>query len=342
MKKSIFMMLVCAFLLGTLTSTAQFNISVPGPKPKEKEKEKVKVKEDNSSDTKKTTTTTTTTTSATPTKTVSFSELETKKMEWTSTFERLEKGWDKISYQDYDAKKAEYNKFYTDFSAAYKKERGQDHSDTYTQKLITKIDGFYTETIPAEKMASIKDKAKRSFDDKDWTVYPSDRITDIETAEKMIATAKTFLTKTDPALEEYEKSLVAQKEKIKAYVAGGGLEKRDAEIEKKLVEERRLHAAAMTDASVNSTVSAKIDKEKYGTPQRVVITSNTWEVEKNEYGIAKLKFVKVDIATKKSDGKCYYLKGSVAQTHEGGGQYGPKYLNIFYTEGEMNCANINK
>ncbi|HOY31453.1 MAG TPA: hypothetical protein PKW80_06210 [Bacteroidales bacterium] len=279
---------------------------------------------------------------STPAVKVDFRELETQKMEWTSTFERLQKQIDILAYDEYAAKKTEYEKFYADFSAGYKKENGKDHSDTYTTKLIGQIDAFYTETVSPEKMASIKEKAKRSFDDKDWTVYPTDRIKDIEVAEKMVTSAKKFLTKPDPALEEYEKSLKDQKDKIKAYVDGGGLEKRDAEIEKKLVEERRLHAAGMTDASVNSTVTSKIDKAKYGEPIRVVITSNTWEVENNEYGIAKLKFVKVDIATKKADGKCYYVKGSVAQKHEGGGQYGPKYLNIYYTEGEMNCGNVNK
>lgn len=44
--------------------------------------------------------------------------------------------------------------------------------------------------------------------------------------------------------------------------------------------------------------------------------------KKNDYDLPKLKFIKVDIATKKDDGKCYYVKGSVAQKHGGGGIYG--------------------
>ncbi|HQI69252.1 MAG TPA: hypothetical protein PLT47_00775 [Bacteroidales bacterium] len=350
MKKHIMILAACFLFCGVLSSYAQFDKLKPGnvpnvgkPKPKSTKPEEDKKTNTETNNKEQTTTNGKEQTGTTkPATTVDFKELEVQKMEWNSTFESLQRQTDKLTYEVYTAKKAEYQKFYTDFSAAYKKENGKEHSDTYTTKLIGQIDAFYTETVSPEKMAGIKEKAKRSFDDKDWTVYPTDRINDIEVAEKMVASAKIYLTKTDPALEEYEKSLKEQKEKIKAYVDGGGLEKRDAEIEKKLIEERRLGVASMTDASVNATVTSKIDKAKYGEPIKVVITSNTWEIEKNDYGVANLKFVRVNIATKKSDGKCYYLKGSVAQKHEGGGNYGPKYLNIFYTEGEMNCNNVNK
>ncbi|HPB26318.1 MAG TPA: hypothetical protein PLB59_12600 [Bacteroidales bacterium] len=351
MKKHIIILAACFLFCGVLSSYAQFDKFKPGtvktlekPKPKTtktEESDKTKT-EQNSKEQTTTTNNKEQTTTTKPAATVDFKELEIKKMEWNSLFESLQRQVDKLTFEEYKAKKDEYLKFYSDFSAAYKKENGKEHSDTYTTKLIGQIDAFYTETVSPEKMASIKEKAKRSFDDKDWTVYPSDRINDIEVAEKMVASAKIYLTRTDPALEEFEKSLIEQKEKIKAYVAGGGLEKRDAEIEKKLIDERHLGVAGMTDASVNATVTSKIDKAKYGEPIRVVITSNTWEIEKNQYGVANLKFVRIDIATKKSDGSCYFLKGSVAQKHEGGGQYGPKYLNIFYTEGQINCNNVNK
>jgi len=331
MKKVIYALMVCVFILSTISAGAQIGDIKKGA---------AKLKEKAAGNEKATETEKKTTSGATTT--VDFKELETQKMEWTSTFERLEKGWDKINYEQYNAKKAEYNKFYADFSAAYKKDQGKDHNDDYTKKLIAKVDGYYTETVPAEKMTALKEKVKRSFDEKDWTVYPSDRVKDIENAQDQIEGMKIFLIKNDPALTEYEKTLQEQKEKINLYVANGGLEKRDAEIEKKLVEERRLHAAAMTDASVNAVVVSKIDKEKYGTVLRVVITSGTWEIENNELGKPKLKFVRVDIATKKADGKCYYVKGSVAQKHMGGGVYGDKYLNIYYTEGEMNCNNVNE
>lgn len=273
---------------------------------------------------------------------VDFKELESKKMEWTSTFERLEKQWDKITYEEYTTLKKEYENFYTEFSSEYQKANKKEHQDSYTQKLIQKNDASYTEKATDEQMTGLKNKVKRSFDDKDWTVYPSDRVADIETAERMIDDIKVYLKGQDAELLEFEKSLKAQKDKIIEYVASGGLEKRDAEIEKRLVETRTLHAVGMSDASVNSTVSSKIDKTKYGTPIKTVITSKNWEIERNDYGQINLKFVKVDIATKKADGKCYYIKGSVARKYEGGGQYGNQYLNIYYTEGQMNCNNVNK
>jgi len=273
---------------------------------------------------------------------VDFSELESQKMEWTSTFERLKKQWDVLSYDEYSQKKAEYKEFYAKYSKGYTLKNKKPHSDSYTEKLIAAIDELYSPTVSDEVMAGLKKKVKRSFDEEDWTVYPADRIKDIDNTLKEVENTKAFLTAEDPALNEFEKSLIEQKAKIQAYVDGGGLEKRAAEVEKRLVEKRRLHDAGMTDQSVVDIVNNKIDKAKYGTPQRVVITSRTWEIEENEFGNPKLKFVKVDIATKKADGKCYYVKGSVAQKHQGGGVYGDKYLNIYYTEGEMNCNNINE
>lgn len=271
---------------------------------------------------------------------IDFSDLESEKMEWTSFFERLEKKWDQISFKEYESKKAEYTAFYQTFSKAYEADRKKEHSDSYTQKLISTVDDYYGDKVSDEQMATIKNTAKRSFDNEDWTVYPSDRIKDIETAQKQVNEARAYLKQPDPKLEEYNQTLGEQKEKITKYVNEGGLEKRAAEVEKRMVEKRRLHDAGMTDASVNSTVNSKIDKAKYGEPLKVVITSKNWEVERNQFGQPKLKFVKVDIATKKSDGKCYYVRGSVAQQHEGGGVYGNKYLNIYYTEGEMNCSNV--
>ena len=275
-----------------------------------------------------------------PSNDVDFSELEKQKMEWTSTFERLEKKWDQLSFKAYEAKKSEYKEFYKKFSAAYKEDRKKEHSDSYTQNLINTVDGYYSDQVPASKMSQIKETAKESFDKENWSVYPSDRIRDIETAQKQVNEARGYLKQPDPELEKYEQKLAEQKGKITKYVNDGGLEKRRAEIDKRLAEKRRLHDAGMTDASVNSTVKTNINREKYGDPLKVLITSENWQVERDKYGQPKLKFVKVDIATKKSNGKCYYVRGSVAQQHEGGGVYGNKYLNIYYTEGEMKCSNV--
>lgn len=329
MKTTITSILFAGFLFGTFSTQAQIgNIKKGVGKVKEttkKEAPKPEVKEAESSKTA-------------PGE--DFSELEEQKMEWTSTFERLQKKWDQLSYQEYEDKKKEYAVFYEKFSNGYRTANKKEHSDSYTQKLIAEVDGFYFDKVPAEQMEAMKSRVSKSFDETNWSVYPSDRISDIEVAERQVNSARAFLKQPDPELEAFQASLTDQKKKITTYVAEGGLEKRDAEIEKRMVEKRTLHAAGMTDASVNATVNAKIDKNKYGNPVKVVITSTNWEYEHNQYGQPKLKFVKVDIATKKADGKCYYVKGSVAQQHEGGGVYGDKYLNIYYTEGEMNCNNV--
>ncbi|MFW6302932.1 MAG: hypothetical protein ACOC01_05340 [Bacteroidales bacterium] len=317
------------FLGFSLNADAQWN------KLKDKTKnakEKVKDKKSDSNDSN----------SDSNSSTVDFSKLESQKMEWTSTFERLEKKWDVLNYKAYKEKKADYAEFYKKFSRAYALNNKKDHSDTYTQKLISSVDSYYSPTVSDTDMTALKKKTERCFDKENWSVYPTDRMEDIDIALEEINGLKAYLTSVDPDLNEFEKSLTEQKAEIKSYVDGGGLEKRAAEVEKRLVEKRRLHDAGMTDESVVKVVESKIDTEKYGTPLRVVITSDRWLMEYNDYNMPKLKFVKVDIATKKADGKCYYVKGSVARTHEGGGQYGDKYLNIYYTEGEMNCDNVDE
>ncbi|MFO7880055.1 MAG: hypothetical protein ACQES0_11315 [Bacteroidota bacterium] len=328
--KNLMTILFCALFLGfSLTADAQWN------KLKNKAKnatEEVKDKKSDSNDSN----------SDSNSSTVDFSELESQKMEWTSTFERLKKKWDVVSHKEYAQKKADYEEFYKKFSRAYTLRNKKEHSDSYTQELISTVDTYYTPTVSEEDMAALKKKTERCFDKENWSVYPTDRMGDIDDALEEINGLKAYLTAVDPDLNEFEKKLTEQKAEIKAYVDGGGLEERAAEIEKRYIEERRLDEAGMTDASIVNVVKSKIDTDKYGTPSRVVITSDRWLMEYNDYNMPKLKFVKVDIATKKANGKCYYVKGSVARTHEGGGQYGEKYLNIYYTVGEMNCDNVNK
>lgn len=339
MKKSINLLLIIGLMVSSFTVNAQIGNLKKGIN---KVKDKTSTEETPAKSTKETPATSTkaTITKAASTPTESFSDLESAKMEWTSAFERLQKKWDQLPYTEYEAKKKEYSEFYGKFSKAYLANRKKEHNDGYTQKLITEVDGYYNDKVSATQMEAIKNTANKSFDENNWSVYPTDRVNDIETAQKQVNTARVYLKQPDPELEAYEKTLTEQKEKIIKYVSEGGLQKRDAEIEKKLVEKRTLHQAGMTDASVEATAKSKIDKTKYGSPLKVVITNNSWEIERNQYGQPKLKFVRVDIATKKSDGKCYYVKGSVAQKYEGGGIYGPKYLNIYYTEGEMNCNNV--
>lgn len=331
MKKTITTLLITGLTISSLSVNAQIGGIKKGLN---KVKDKTTTKETPAATTK------TSETKSAAASTESFSDLESQKMEWTSTFERLQKKWDQLPYEEYEAKKKEYNEFYSKFSSAYKADRKKDHNDDYTQKLITEVDGYYSDKVPATTMDAIKNTAKKSFDEESWSVYPTDRVNDIETAQKQVNEARTYLKQPDPELEAYEKTLADQKAKIIKYVNEGGLEKRAAEVEKRMVEKRTLHQAGMTDASVEATVKSKIDKNKYGSPIKVVITSKTWQIERNQYGQPKLKFVQVDIATKKADGKCYYVKGSVAQQHQGGGVYGEKYLNIYYTEGEMNCNNV--
>jgi hypothetical protein len=334
--KKITPLFLCVLFLGvSVNSYGQFNKLKDKAKDKGKDKqEKIKSGDTNSQSSSKQD-------SESGSSTFDFDELQSQKMEWTSTFERLEKQWDKLTYDEYTQKKDEYSDFYKKFSKAYKINNKKQHDDAYTQKLLTTIDEYYTETVPDDVMEALENKVKRSFDNEDWSIYPTDRIKDIENAEKEVTELKAYLKTDDPELTDFEKSLADQKAKIKTYVDDGGLEKRNAEVEKRQVEKRHLHEAGMTDESVNQVVFSEIDKGKYGTPQKVVITSRSWQTEENNYGQIKLKFVKVDIATKKDDGKCYYVKGSVAQKHLGGGKYDNKYLNIYYTEGEMNCDNIN-
>jgi len=278
--------------------------------------------------------------------------MQAEKKEYTTWFEHQKRAvvdeldYEKHTYSEYVAKKNEYLEFHKGYNEVYKAKNGKDHTDSYQQKLIGQLDEYYTSTFPNEILptakATIERKTKDCYDKDKWDGDPQSRIKDLEWAENYIEGLKMSLTKPDEELNATEVKVKAQKKKLEEYISSGGLAEHKAEYNAKMIAERKLHKAGMSDASVAATVKSKMDKEKYGTVLRSVITSNSWQIEKDNFGKPKLKFVKVDIATKKSDGKCYYVKGSVARKYEGGGKYGNQYLKIYYTEGEMNCGNVNK
>jgi len=109
MKKSINSILIISLVLSSFTVNAQLGNLKKGIN---------KVKDNSSTKETPVTPAKTSETKAVPTE--NFADLEKEKMEWTSTFERLQKKWDQLPYTEYETKKKEYNEFYAKFSSAKK------------------------------------------------------------------------------------------------------------------------------------------------------------------------------------------------------------------------------
>jgi hypothetical protein len=73
-----------------------------------------------------------------------------------------------------------------------------------------------------------------------------------------------------------------------------------------------------------------------------VITSTTWYVAKNDYGLPLHKALAVDLAVTDENGKCWKAYGEIRKQYEGGGVYGADYFDYWGLQDEMNCANVNK
>ena len=213
-------------------------------------------------------------------------------------------------------------------------------------KNITKLDDFYTNYVPNTFVPyALKDVNKiteSAFNDNVWKDNPSTKV--LTEGIKDIDSTYMKFCKDESKLTELKTKLVARKDVLEKYVSSGDFDKYKAAKALKRKNEIRLVAGGLKDASVNTLVTSSIDKSTYGTIQRVVITSDTWIVEKNDLGIPTSKHIWVDFATKKTDGKCYINTVMVERTYEGGGSYGAMFVNMYQIQNneEMNCENVFK
>ncbi len=236
-------------------------------------------------------------------------------------------------YKDFIAKKTEYS------------ESKMAHNEI-TDNYISELNDFYTVYMPNDhinkNIESFERRGNRWFVKDEWAGQPQEGITKLNSLLKDIENIERLSPVENQRISTLKQNCISEKAKIEDYLNNGEYAIHQREFEKSTIENRRLNAAKMSDSEVENYVKTNIDSEKYGSPLRVVIISPNWIVEKNSFDIPEYKYVKVEIATKKADGSCYCVKGSVGRTYEGGGNYGGLYMNIYYTEGEMNCENVNK
>jgi len=238
-------------------------------------------------------------------------------------------------------------KSYYQHRDAFKSAYPSDYDGDYNQKMVTKIDEFFKVTVYQKveqldkKVSSIIKKIHRiNGEREDYILNADNYLKDFDAPLQTLSSYKNNLLEDHTSANTLETKINKEKNMLETYINSGKFKENVAKYEQETINNRLLRKG-MSDAKVEDFAKSKL-AAKYGKALRVTIVSNNWIVEKTAAGIPKHKIVKVDFATKKDDGKCYYVKGCVGRTYEGNGNYGDLYLNIYYTEGEMNCDNVSK
>lgn len=227
----------------------------------------------------------------------------------------------------------------------------QGHKNTYESSgktdselaaYIVNVDEYYSKTIPGLapqfKKYMLDELLSRAFDENSWKPMPKSGISKLEfQLNKFVEacpSAKESITAVKTEMEE-------QKAKLRNYIDSGEHDKYMKEQYQKEVDARRMAKPAKRDVTLEGIVKKNHNVGEYGTLKRVIITGNSWYVEKNAFGIPLEKHIKVQVATSK-DGVCDRRDGKLFKTYEGGGKYGPTKLSHYWGTAEMNCENLNK
>ena len=207
---------------------------------------------------------------------------------------------------------------------------------------ISNMEDYYSKTIPGAapvfKKYMLEEMLSRSFDENSWKPMPKSGIKSIEYhLGKFTEPCPSVAT----VVNEVKQSMEDQKAKLREYIDSGEHDKYMKEQFQKEVDARRMATPAKKDASLEGIVKSKHNSGEYGTLKRVIITGNSWYVEKNAFGIPLEKHIKIQVATSK-DGVCDRRDGKLFKTYEGGGKYGPTKLSHYWGTAEMNCDNLFK
>jgi hypothetical protein len=161
---------------------------------------------------------------------------------------------------------------------------------------------------------------------------------DFEEPIKSISYNKKYLLEDKTGIDAVQAKIDKEKAILDEYIKSGKYDAHVAKFKQQLIDKVRLGANKMSNPKYTSMATAGVDKGKVS---RVVITSDIWIVQKNEFGFPLYKYLPVDIAVT-VDGKCWLAYGQIRKQYEGGGVYGGEYFNYWGLQDEMNCLNINK
>ena len=216
----------------------------------------------------------------------------------------------------------------------------------YVQKRVAAVDNFFKvevyKVVPEldakvdKIIASIH--AKNSSGEEEYLLNAKSFLKDFEEPIKSITYNKKYLLEDKTGIDAVQAKIDKEKAILDEYIKSGKYDAHVAKYKQQIIDKVRLGANKMSNPKYTSMATAGVDKGKVN---RVVITSDIWIVQKNEFGFPLYKYLPVDIAVT-VDGKCWLAYGQIRKQYEGGGVYGGEYFNYWGQQDEMNCLNINK
>lgn len=266
-------------------------------------------------------------------------EIYDKKIEAYYKFAIL--GWE-IQDKSLDPSYTGYYAMKKDFEA----NKPEKFKSEYVQKRVAAVDNFFKvevyKVVPEldakvnKIIASIH--AKNSSGDEEYLLNAKSFLKDFEEPIKSISYNKKYLLEDKTGIDAVQAKIDKEKAILDEYIKSGKYDAHVAKFKQQLIDKVRLGANKMSNPKYTSMATAGVDKGKVS---RVVITSDIWIVQKNEFGFPLYKYLPVDIAVT-VDGKCWLAYGQIRKQYEGGGVYGGEYFNYWGLQDEMNCLNINK
>lgn len=106
---------------------------------------------------------------------------------------------------------------------------------------------------------------------------------------------------------------------------------------------RKLPKAGMSNAAIEQQMVTAINNEGWKDKfQKAIITSSSWNIEKNSLtGVILYRYLAAVCTTKSSDGKCYYQEFTFRQDYTGGGNYENKIrFNSYGGKKEIGCDKL--
>lgn len=267
--------------------------------------------------------------------------------------------------QKYDGKLESYYKFaamgweirdttlepsykgYYAFKKDFENSRPEKYKTEYVQSRISKVDNFFQVEVykVVPELNSTADKIikemyeKNSRGEASYILNAKSFQKDFEKPLKTIEYNKKYLIEKTEEIDAVKAKLDKEKAMLDEYVSSGKYDANVAKYKQEIIDAVRLGKAGMANPTYDAMAKAGVKKGKV---TRVVITSTTWYVAKNDYGLPLHKALAVDLAVTDENGKCWKAYGEIRKQYEGGGVYGGDYFDYWGLQDEMNCANVNK
>lgn len=255
--------------------------------------------------------------------------------------------WVALGRQITDENLAPNYKAYYKHRDAFKEAYPEEFAGNYNQKMATKVDQFFkvdvykkVANLDEEVSVIIKQIHQVNGEREDYILNADGYLKDFEKPVQSLAYYKKDLLEDLTTANALEAKINKDKNMLETYISSGKFEANKALFAQEIIDARLLRKG-MSDSKLEAFAKSKLPAE-FGKILRVTVASTGWGVNKNYFDIPVSKGITIDFATKKEDGKCYYISASVMQTYEGGGKYGNWYFSDPWQKGEMNCNNVNK